>query len=374
LWHTRHSFSGYTSQRKQDSVPGTEWEKKNLEEYRQRAQDALNSHFGVRTLFIRYVFPAVMLGMTGLILLSVILDPGAFLTLVRVLRQSGLTAVTADANTAKILLGIKLGAIGAYTFVLLELGRRTFRHDITGASAMWCLVSLILGPVLAAAVAVLWRIDGPQESEWWGGGLVLFFTGFAPRRVIAAIEQAALQLLKLGSGAGVVVQNRLVPLNKIRGISPQIEERLSEEGIIDVNSLAEAEPIRLVRNTSFDMRQILSWIDEAILMDTLPKYWEVLEEEGITGAMDLAWYGRKLKTDEKGDVDDSVVPPSIEALAKKANMDPSSLLSAIERLLEDTQVRYVWALYNNFTEFAGNAGEGSGATALPSTPGSEALP
>src|SRR5207245_6934653 len=101
------------------------------------------------------------------------------------------------ATAGKVLLGLRLGALGAYVYVRLELGRRTFRHDITGASAMWCLVTLVLGPVLAASVAVLWRMDPPQDASWWAGGVVLFFAGYAPRRVIAAIEQAAIQLLKI---------------------------------------------------------------------------------------------------------------------------------------------------------------------------------
>lgn len=186
-------------------------------------------------------------------------------------------------HVATLLQGVRLAAAGAYTYVLLELGRRTFRHDVTGASAMWCWVTLVLGPVLAATVAFLWL--GPKTDTaplWWGTGVILFFTGFAPRRVIAAIEQAAAQLLKLDTP--VVVQNRMIPLSQIRGIGPQIEERLAEKGITDVHSLAAAEPVRLVRNTSLDMRQILSWVDEATLIVTVPRGWNALEEEGITGA------------------------------------------------------------------------------------------
>ena len=104
------------------------------------------------------------------------------------------------------------------------------------------------------------------DNGWWAPGVVLFFAGFAPRRVISAVEGAAVELLKLGPTT--VVKTRPVPLSQIRGIGPQIEERLGEEGISDVNSLASAEPVRLVRNTSFDMRQILTWMDEAILIAT----------------------------------------------------------------------------------------------------------
>lgn len=323
-----------------------------------RAQDTISSHFSLRTLFTRYGLPAVLLGITGIVLSDLLIDPETFFSVFQKINypdRDSANAVLTDAHPDAvriILRGIRLGAVGAYVYILLELGRRTFRHDITGASAMWCWVTLVLGPVLAGTVALLWRVDAadPNSAGWWGSGVVLFFTGFAPRRVIAAVEQAAAQLLK--AGPTTVVETRLIPLSKIRGISPQIEERLGEEGIHDVNSLAAAEPVRLVRNTSFDMRQILTWIDEAILIVTLPRSWEGLEEEGITGAIDLAWYYDQV-IDSQGNVRQPI-PPQIEALAAKAKLDnPLNLVATIQRLSEDTQVQYVWALYNNFTEYAG---------------------
>ena len=312
-----------------------------------RAQHTIDNHFSLRTLFTRYGLPAVLLGITGIVISDIMIDPEKFF--------SGMTAVTDPALKPILLRGIRLGALGAYIYVLLELGRRTFRHDVTGAVAMWCWVTMVLGPVLAGTVAFLWRVQGAADSNgWWSSGVVLFFTGFAPRRVIAAVEQAAAQLLKVGTTT--VVQTRLVPLSQIRGISPQIEERLGEEGIVDVNSLAAAEPVRLVRNTSFDMRQILIWIDEAILIITLPRSWEALEEEGITGAIDLAWYYDRV-IDPLTRLPRVPLPDEIVRLAAKAKLeDPLSLVSTIQRLSEDTQVQYIWTLYNNFTEFSGGEG------------------
>lgn len=309
-----------------------------------RAQDTISNHFSLRTLFTRYGLPAVLLGITGIVISDILVDPDKFFSVY---------VNVADAKVKMMLLrGVRLGAVGAYVYVLLELGRRTFRHDVTGAVAMWCWVTLVLGPMLAATVAFLWRIEGDASAGgWWAGGVVLFFAGFAPRRVIAAVEQAAAQLLKVGTPT--VVDTRLIPLSKIRGISPQIEERLGEEGILDVNSLASAEPVRLVRNTSFDMRQILSWIDEAILIVTLPRSWASLEEEGITGAIDLAWYYNQVVDPETG-LPLKEIPTQIVKLSEKAKLDnPLNLVATIQRLSEDSQVQYIWALYNNFTEFSG---------------------
>ena len=306
------------------------------------AQKAIDNNFNLRTLFTRYGLPAVLLGVTGIVITDLMVEPQHYFS-------AFLVTDNKEAATM-IMRGIRLGAVGAYVYVLLQLGTRTFRHDVTGTVAMWCWVTLVLGPVLAGAVALLWRAAAPTEgAAWWGTGVVLFFTGFAPRRVIGAIEHAAAELLKIGPTA--VVQTRVIPLTQIRGIGPPIEERLSEEGITDVNLLASAEPVRLMRNTPFDMRQILTWMDEAILIVTLPRSWQALEEEGITGAMDLATY-----YEDVADVNTGVLLPPTQAmtdLAAKAKLSYESLAAAIKRLHHDRQVQTIWALYNNFTEFGG---------------------
>jgi len=66
---------------------------------------------------------------TGIVIADIMVNPKDFFSVV----------YTFDASLQNILLpGIRLGAVGAYVYVLLELGRRTFRHDVTGQVAMWC--------------------------------------------------------------------------------------------------------------------------------------------------------------------------------------------------------------------------------------------
>lgn len=185
---------------------------KQYDESKKRAEDTIQKQFGLKTLFIRYGLPAMLLGITGHVFINILVAPNSFFSLIESINGQAIR----DATDERILLGIKFGTLGAYIYILLELGRRTFRHDITGASAMWCLVTLVLGPVLAATVSVLWRMDSPQATGGWGASVVLFFTGFAPRRVIAAIEQAAAQLLRLGPQT--VVETRLIPLSKFAGL------------------------------------------------------------------------------------------------------------------------------------------------------------
>ena len=287
----------------------------------ERARTTIESYYNAQTLFIRYGFPALLLLIESLILGFLLTAPAPFGSL---------------PGWELFVRGARYGAVGAYTYVLMELGRRSFRHDLTGGIALWSVATIAIGPLLAGAVAVMWRLD-LQGDSGWQSGVVLFFAGFAPRRIIAAVEQAAMQLLRVGPS--VSVETRTVPLTKIRGVTPGIEERLAEEGIYDVHTLASAEPIRLVRNTSFDLRQILWWMDEALLIANLPRSWQPLQDAGITGAIDLASYARQPTPEDE-----------LKRLAEIASLPMPVMRSAIERLFSDAQVRYVWVLYNSFTE------------------------
>ena len=120
-----------------------------------------------------------------------------------------------------------------------------------------------------------------------------------------------------------------------------------------------ASPNRLLRNTSYDARQILSWIDEALLVTTLPRNWQKLEDNGITGAIDLVWYHVNPAPAAPADPAPIVVPPapphvpaapapgrpSLQTLATQTGIDVGILRDVVDRLFEDAQVQLVWVLY-----------------------------
>jgi hypothetical protein len=213
---------------------------------------------------------------------------------------------------------IKYGAAGAYIYVLLTLGQRLFRRDISSAAVMWADVTLVLGPLLAGVLACLWR-PGENTSVWTSGS-IYFLAGLAPRTVASMVEEAFRRLLATATGS-TVAQPRTLPITLIRGMTPQVVERLGEEGITDVFSLAMCEPTKLYRNTSFELRQILSWMDEALLIYFLPQNWQALEDEGITGCIDLAWYNDYTgPPDAAGGAGSSGRSNAIKALASRVNM------------------------------------------------------
>ncbi len=287
---------------------------------RQHATDLYESAFGWIALSLRYVLPAVVVA-------------GVSYGLVRFVIEGNMGSASPD-----VLRATKLGAVGAYFAVLLYLSRRVIRHDLTGGGAMLCALTLVLGPVLAGVLAAIGiHISDPQkQNPSFGADAVYFVAGVAPRRIAAAIVEAVTRLWIPDNGKAPP-PTRIVPLGQVRGITSDIEERLSEEGVYDVTTLAMADPFLLLRNTSFDLRQILNWMDEALLMLTLPESWKAFEKEGITGAVDLAWYH-----DAK--------PPELAALAARTKTDPAGLQEAVDRLVQDAQVRLVWFLYQAGSE------------------------
>jgi hypothetical protein len=288
---------------------------------------AIESNYSARVLFIRYGFPALILLVEATMLGYVVVDPDTYFTKVPQL-------IPADTWT-QVVRGARFGAVGAYAWVLVELWRRTARHDVTSGAALSCVAVLALGPVMAGTVALLWKPD--TTAMGWQSGIVLFYAGFSPRAVVGLIAQAAAQMLR--KGAVTAVESRSTPLTRLRGVTPEVAERLDEEGIANVEMLATADPIRLLRNTCFDLRQILWWMDEALLMMYSPR-WQDLESNGITGAIDLA------AMDTMGEDGGGVLP--IPDLSKLLAVPESLVPDFVARIRLDEQVRNVWYLYNFF--------------------------
>ena len=265
------------------------------------------------------------------------------------------------------------GAAGGMVYVLLYLGQRAFRNDITSGAALWSAIVLALGPLFGAVFSYLW---GEAQGSGAGTGAtastqlsvtrdaLYFVAGMAPRHAASAVEEAVRRLWLVRTPSNQT-QSRLQPLAQLRGVAPAIEDRLAEEGIVDIQGMAMADPLKLLRSTSFDKRQILSWIDEALLMTWLPEQWSAVQKVGVTGAIDLMAHVQQRETQLRG------------VLASAGHLDPAAVDAVILAgtiLKEDTQLRLVWALY----QFDADAGEEpateTGPAAIQSTPGGLAPP
>lgn len=310
-----------------DRGPGRAAEPEFFESVMATAERARDTYFGVSTLALRYGIPAVLLMLFVVAMgYALFLDP----VMRDLLKQT--------------LVGAQFGFAGAYVYVVLVLSQRTFRRDITHGIAAWCAATLALGPILAGVLSLVWNPADPQAPQNdWGKATVYFFAGLAPRQVISIIQEAAKRLLHSDTQ---VSAHRVLPLSQVRGVTLEVQERLDEEGILDTANLAMADVFRLLRNTSFDARQLVSWIDEALLIVTLPSHWQKLEGLGFTGAIDLAyaaWQEDMAKSTQDAN-------PGPSALQEMLGTDAPVVMGAARRLLEDAQVQQIWALYQSSSD------------------------
>jgi len=275
-------------------------------------------YFGARSIALRYALPASAAFVLFFVASSVLLWPRNYVNEVQV-----------GPEWLMLRRPAALGLAGAYAYVVLLLAQRTFQRDITAGIAMWAAVMPVLGPAVGAVFAFV-----PIESAPVGDSmekiadLVYFAAGMAPRQFLLIAQSVARRFLQQKP---LVNGERWVPLNMIRGIDPDIEERLHEEGVSDASGLAYANPFRLIRTTSFDRRQIVDWIDEALLMRTFPSGWKALEAQGITGAR------RLVAIRNHGSV--------LATIAAKAEIDPQVLEHIAEAFASDQQVMELEQLY-----------------------------
>lgn len=294
---------------------------------RKKSVATYEEYFEIKTLLKRYGLPTLLLFGTTL---SIIL------------------AAPIVAGEQLHFQGYCYGAAGAYVYIVMSLGYRNMRSDILPGFVAWCAAQMLLGGILGMVLSeTLPQNGGPNHADDPSAPAgILFLAGLSPRFVITAVQDTLRRIWF--SGVGSAASNRALPLNHLRGINPAIEDRLMEEGVFDTYTMAMSNPLKLFRNTPFDRRQILAWIDESLLIYVLPSSWQLFENEGITGAIDLSWlYYQVPDGSDKERHSNLVNNESFQKLAERVKMDADMLADTIERLTEDAQLRQVWALYQD---------------------------
>jgi hypothetical protein len=264
--------------------------------------------------------------------------------------------------------GLRWGVAGAFVYVLTEFGARFFRNDLTVGAAVWGIITLIVGPALAVALAIAWKMEAGTSP--WQSGIVLFFAGLAPRRVVSIVESVALQLLKAPTDA--TVPSKSVPLTSLRGLTSEVAVRLREENVHDVSTLAYADPVRLVLSLPYDLRQIVDWLDQAQLAVACPQQFDALRDAGVTGAIDLSWRWMTTALKQEGGTTvldpEAPLPGAFKHLVANPDRDASALYETARQLFYEEQVCQLWVMYNCFSTTAGSMGGNGDALPILSSP------
>jgi hypothetical protein len=131
-------------------------------------------------------------------------------------------------------------------------------------------------------------------------------------------------------------------LHKIQGLTNDVIETLSDEGIQSTASLAYADPIRLLLRTSLEWNVLLDIIDQSILFNYIEDKLCLLRRLGIRGAIELAGIGEDLEDDEEKVRKHA--KKVVELIASKLGEPEVAVNSLIQVLREDPQVEFIWDL------------------------------
>jgi hypothetical protein len=158
--------------------------------------------------------------------------------------------------------------LGAYFFSLQMLIKRFTRRDL-GPNAYNAVSMRIILATLGVWVAAQW-FDLADKLPTGHG--TVFILSFAVGAFPLIIWQLVANMLKRLPGAFLALPNLTgtQPLSRVDGLSVWHEARLDEEDIENVPNLATADIVELMLNTKIAPNRIIDWVDQSMLLMTIP--------------------------------------------------------------------------------------------------------
>jgi hypothetical protein len=216
--------------------------------------------------------------------------------------------------------------IGAYIYVLYDIIQRFVRKDLIPRVYILSALRMIIAPFSAVAVVLLLTsvssgsdiIPGELSSSWLL--LISFITGSAPFTTLRYVRKVVLKRF------GVIKEDADYsgdnPTRSIEGVDLDTQQRLEEEDIRNVQTLALCNAEYLADKTKFSRSTIEDWRSQSILYlltyDEPVKTdegiaqknpYEELRETGIRTADDLI---NSLESEVRGvDISDEEIPRDI---------------------------------------------------------------
>lgn len=166
--------------------------------------------------------------------------------------------------------------LGAYFYTVTVFSRRWFRSDLTPGVIWKINVRLIISLVIGLLLIRVWA-DSPAY--------VAFLAGIVPDTILKWVGDRVKAVMKIEEADTPFQSSQLQ--REIEGINFWQADRLSEEGIENVQNLATKEIPVLLVNTRFDTPQLLHWIDQALLRYQVGERIELFHRAYIRTASDL---------------------------------------------------------------------------------------
>jgi hypothetical protein len=237
-------------------------------------------------------------------------------------------------RTVPLTLLFSLG--GAYVLSLYDMLKRYRVGDLypAGLHFNWLhmIVAAFLGPLLAQAFS-------PSVSL-----VVAFGVGVFPLKdSLEMAKKSVVKRLRLTSPTPV---GEGATLDKIQGLTPEMIERLEEEGIVSTVHLAYSDPIKLLLRTNIPWVILIDVADQSLLFNYVGKKMSELRSMGVRGSIEMAAIAQKL---DRGGDDKQYAEMAIHLVAARLGFSDHEALTLIRTLGEDGQVDLLWELYTSET-------------------------
>jgi hypothetical protein len=219
-----------------------------------------------------------------------------------------------------------VGAAGAYLWGLYDLMRRHRSADISSTALHMTWLGILIGGAVGALVAQ--SIQQPLDLY------VAFALGALP---IESMKNWVADRANLGLKAAASAPDHMC---LISGLTPRLRGRLADEEIDSVESLAFADPVRLLFRTNIEWNVILDLVDQATLIHYVGERIDKLPPIAC-GAIDVASLYQRIVEDDNGDGRSARVVLGILGTQLGVNEDVAFHLGYL--LFHDPLVQFIWA-------------------------------
>jgi tetratricopeptide (TPR) repeat protein len=155
--------------------------------------------------------------------------------------------------------------LGAYVFSIYNLSRRYVTYDMS--PGVYLQSAVLMVTVIAVGYIASFYLFQQGDTPLIPSPvipIIAFLIGYIPESGIRFLNTLSGRFLDLGK------RNEL-NLGDINGISIWHETRLRESGVDNIQNLAAMDIRQLLLTSRYSMPQVIHWVDQAILLSTLPK-------------------------------------------------------------------------------------------------------
>jgi hypothetical protein len=222
------------------------------------------------------------------------------------------------------------GFLGAYVWGLYDFTDRFRILNLPSSALYSSWFRLILAPVAAHFAQVVLN-DQAAPAVGFAIGMLPVAT------IVSWIQDNGRKRLSLTSGADVPAM-----WEHIQGMTPDIISRLVEAGVSNAAHLANQDPVKILRRTNLEWRNVLDMMDQAFLLIYVGPPIAKLRAMGIRGAIEAAVLYQRLRVESDATGEAHM---TLAAVAKELDRDALVTQNLLHNLWEDPQVRVIWSLW-----------------------------